>query len=1017
MPTPNLQLEDLLDLREELRNAGFDPGVQRAIAAHNLLLALAAQGRLPADPHDWRTWLAPVFCSTAKEQEEFYRRYPGWVARHLDLAASASRVKDTAARTAAAETLPENRVRSSAFRRLLAKLNVGRLKAELRTWLRRIARPQVWATALAVLVVLAGLGWIWLRRQEASRNNPINPPEEQTTPKPKPAGFELADNDPPATPQPSPTPITPPSRFSLKAWQIALILAPFVLFTLWLLWRWLSRQALLQRLPDNKLPQLHDLKVEGIEGKLFASARLRRLLLGLRRPRPMAMRELNIPATVRETIRQGGMFTPAYGARRSSPEYLLLIDRASAHDEQANVANELRLRLVENGVFVESYYFQSDARSCRSATKDEASVSLSQLAGRYPDHRLLVFSDAAGFFDPFTGRPQRWLEQFTPWEQRVLLTPEAPAQWGARERELARREFVLLPASVSGIEELGEWLNYGMIPAPETSAARPFPEVIEERPQRWLERQKPLPDELEELSAQVRDYLGQDGWDWLAACAVYPEITWELTLYHGYWLFGGDEQWREAWAERVLRLVRLPWFRYGSMPNWWREHLLESFSRNRESVVRQGIERLLRSALNPDEPVTLEYAEQEKQRLRQRVTAWWQRQRLYWGLRTVEPEEPLRDYVFLRFLSGQRPKRLSVSVPAEILRRLLFKDGQPALGLRPLTMFLLTSTASLALLYRFVEPSLNLQDPAVPSVLAIATPTVPPNASLTPPPVRTPSPTVSPAITPTPVRGPGTPQIGELAIDPQAQQKTLLNIRERQDGHMVELANNLTLDLVALPGGAFMMGSDKGSSDEQPVHRVQVAPFYIGRTEVTQAQWQAVMGSLPDVGFKGAERPVERVSWNDARDFCERLSQLTGKKFRLPTEAEWEYAARGGKTTEYSFGNDQEQLGLYAWYGENSDSQTHPVAKKLANPFGLFDMHGNVWEWCEDVWHKNSEKAPSDGSAWLSGGDSTFRVLRGGSWNDFGYNCRSAVRVSYGPGLRNLNVGFRVVVSARTSVP
>ncbi len=685
MPTPTVQLEDLLDLREELRSAGFDPGLQRAIAAHNLLLALAAQGRLPADPRDWQTWLAPVFCSTRNEQEEFYRRFPGWVARHLDLAASASQAKDTATKTAVTETLPDNRVR------------------------------KVWATALVALVVLAGLSWIWLRRQEASRNNPINSPEEQTTvsPKPKPSGLVLADNDPPATPQPSPTPITPPSRFSLKAWQIALILAPFALYALWLLWRWLSRQALLQRLPDNKLPQLHDLKVEGIEGKLFASAQLRRLLLGLRRPRPMAVRELNIPATVRETIRQGGMFTPAYGARRSSPEYLLLIDRAGAHDEQANVADELRLRLTENGVFVESYYFQSDARSCRSATKDEAAVSLRQLAGRYPDHRLLVFSDGAGFFDPFTGRPQRWLEQFTPWEQRVLLTPEAPAQWGARERELARREFVLLPASASGIEELGEWLNYGLIPAPETPAARPFPEVIEERPQRWLERQKPLPDELEELSAQVRDYLGPDGWDWLAACAVYPEVTWELTLYHGYWLFGGDEQWREAWAERVLRLVRLPWFRYGTMPNWWREHLLGSLSRSRENVVRQGIERLLRSALNPDEPVTLEYAEPGKQRLRARVQAWWQRQRLYWGLRTVEPEEPLRDYVFLRFLAGQRPNRLSVSVPTEILRRLLFKDGQPALGLRPLTMFLLTSAASLVLLRGFyLNLYTDMNDPA-----------------------------------------------------------------------------------------------------------------------------------------------------------------------------------------------------------------------------------------------------------------------------------------------------------------
>ncbi|MEP7342190.1 MAG: SUMF1/EgtB/PvdO family nonheme iron enzyme [Acidobacteriota bacterium] len=1074
MPTPNIQLEDLLDLREELRSAGFDSGLQRTIAAHNLLLALAAHGRLPADPGEWRTWLAPVFCSARSEQEEFYRRYADWVDRHSALAAQAKEAAK--AQVPAGEPTQRDPVRSSAFGRLLSRFEPRRLKDQLRTWLRWFARPQVLGTMLAVLVLLAGLGWMWLRRQTTvtfrgqvfseNKSQPLEKasvkfagqiietkadgkfefsykvrnldrvredqivqltishsehvvvttrtsltdPDALKIVLPKRRGLEAANIGTPVNPSPAPPQL--PNAPKLKAWQIPLILSPFALYALWLLWIWLRRRALLQRLPDKKLPQLHDLKVEGIERKLFASPYVRRLLLGLRRPRPMQMRELNVPATVRETIRQGGMFTPAYGARRSSPEYLLLIDRASAHDEQANVADELRMRLAENGVFVEPYYFQSDARSCRSATKDEAAVSLRQLAGRYPDHRLLVFSDGAGFFDPFTGHPQRWLEQFAPWEQRVLLTPEAPAQWGDRERELARREFVLLPASASGIEELGEWLNYGMTPSPEKPAAQPFPEAIEERPQRWLERQTPLPDEVEELSAQVHDYLGQEGWDWLAACAVYPEVTWELTLYHGYWLFGGDEQWREAWAERTLRLVRLPWFRYGTMPNWWREHLLASLDGEKETTVRRGIERLLRSALDhPGEAVTLEYAEPEDQSLWARVQAWWQRQRLYWGVQTVEPDEPLRDYVFLQFLAGKRPNRLSISVP-EVLRRLLFKDGQPVLGFHPVTMFLLAGLASLAFfLFFYVKPRIDLNDPPTPSASPLTAPTVPPNVSITPLPVTMPSPSVTPAPAPTPVIGPGNPQTAPLVIDPKAQ----LKVRDSQDGYAVELGNNLTLDLVAIPGGEFMMGADKSQyDDERPAHRVRVAPFNIGRTEVTQAQWQAVMGSLPDVGFKGADRPVETVSWDDAVKFCERLTQLTGSQFRLPTEAEWEYAARGGKTTEYSFGDDQKQLRQYAWYSDNSKNQTHPVGTKRANPFGLFDMHGNVWEWCQDVRHNDYKGAPADGSAWLSGGDSSARVLRGGSWGDLGNLCRSANRYDFSPDFRNVNDGFRVVVGART---
>lgn len=163
MSTPEIQLEDLLDLREELRNAGFDPGLQRAIAAHNLLLALAAQGRLPADPGAWGAWLAPVFCSTRDEQEEFYRRYNGWVQRHASLAAQAKEAAETQA--TASELTQGDVVRSPAFRRLLSRLKPGRLKAELRTWMRRLARPQVWAPALVALFLLAALSWVWLQRQ------------------------------------------------------------------------------------------------------------------------------------------------------------------------------------------------------------------------------------------------------------------------------------------------------------------------------------------------------------------------------------------------------------------------------------------------------------------------------------------------------------------------------------------------------------------------------------------------------------------------------------------------------------------------------------------------------------------------------------------------------------------------------------------------------------------------------------------------------------------------------------
>jgi formylglycine-generating enzyme required for sulfatase activity len=201
----------------------------------------------------------------------------------------------------------------------------------------------------------------------------------------------------------------------------------------------------------------------------------------------------------------------------------------------------------------------------------------------------------------------------------------------------------------------------------------------------------------------------------------------------------------------------------------------------------------------------------------------------------------------------------------------------------------------------------------------------------------------------------------------------------------------------------------QGGNNERPEREVAVPGFYIGKYQVTQAQWEAVMGNNPS-HFKGAGNlPVECVSWNDAKEFCKKLSQMTNNPYRLPSEAEWEYACRAGTTGDYA-GNLDEM----AWHDGNSNKKTHPVGEKLPNAFGLYDMHGNVWEWCEDVWHNDYKGAPSDGAAWLSGGDPSRRVLRGGSWNPNGWYCRSAYRYWYGAGVRNNDYGFRVVVAART---
>jgi formylglycine-generating enzyme required for sulfatase activity len=217
------------------------------------------------------------------------------------------------------------------------------------------------------------------------------------------------------------------------------------------------------------------------------------------------------------------------------------------------------------------------------------------------------------------------------------------------------------------------------------------------------------------------------------------------------------------------------------------------------------------------------------------------------------------------------------------------------------------------------------------------------------------------------------------------------------------------IEMVLVPGGSFLMGSpenETGHSDkEKPRRRVTVGDFYIGKYEVTQAQWRAVMGGNPS-HFKGDDLPVENVSWNDAKEFCRRLSEMTGAKYRLPTEAEWEYACRA--KTDGAHAGD---LDAMAWYGNILDVKTHPVGRKQPNAFGLYDMHGNVWEWCEDDWHKSYENAPNDGSAWVDKPKrGAYRVVRGGDWNDNAVICRSANRSADAPGSSLAAfLGFRVV--------
>jgi formylglycine-generating enzyme required for sulfatase activity len=231
----------------------------------------------------------------------------------------------------------------------------------------------------------------------------------------------------------------------------------------------------------------------------------------------------------------------------------------------------------------------------------------------------------------------------------------------------------------------------------------------------------------------------------------------------------------------------------------------------------------------------------------------------------------------------------------------------------------------------------------------------------------------------------------------------------------------ILLEMIYIPGGTMLMGAPagQGNDSEEPQHFVTIKPFYLGKYPITQAQYQAVMNCNPS-HFTHDHHPVETVGWNDAIEFCEKLSQRSGKSYRLPSESEWEYACRAGTVTPFFCG--EKLTTAFANYDSSYDDghqksntptleSTTPVGTYPINSFGLYDMHGNVWEWCLDVWHVNYIGAPITETAWLSGGKQQYRVLRGGSWGSTPNRVRSSSRIGANPDEHYNAWGFRVALS------
>lgn len=618
---PWLNPEAIAAFIDELREAGYNIGVSQYIAAQDLIIVLIAKGEPLDPPERLGNFLGPLLCSTPAEQKDFKLRFNRWIGQ------IGHAIKET----------PETDQTAEALKDELKKIE------KTRHW---------WKAAIVAAVIILVTLYIY----DFYPSKPALPPSD--------------------FPEPNLPPTEVPNGNKTFLWYglgVGTLLL-IILFLFWKLWIYYRAHLFLVRRGVAHEPAIESIPVKNIAGSLWSNTLFLRIAQDFRRRIEVPSDALDINKTVEKTMQRGGWFTPAYGFRQVLPEYLVLVDRISYDDHQAGFVKEMIDRLKDNEVRVTVYYFNNDPRICFSADEKEPPLSFNEIAARHErlNFRLLLFTDASGFFNPQTGELEPWVDYLFRWQHVTVLTPEPPKFWGYREKELSRL-FMMFPSTPDGLAAFIKAIHNSAYPY--DSSERPFvpfPEELRTSSRRWIERNPPEQSIIDEMLTSLRLYLRKDGYFWLCACAVYPELKWPLTLYLGNSLSGIDGQ-RLIQTFPLIDLSRLPWFRCGYVPDWLRIQLILSLTREQEQLVRSTLESYLVSGgKGYDADFQFEIASKHRSALSALAAPAF---RL---LSRKEPEDrPLKDYVFKTFMSG-RTHKLAVHLPSGLRHSKPVRKGKSA---------------------------------------------------------------------------------------------------------------------------------------------------------------------------------------------------------------------------------------------------------------------------------------------------------------------------------------------------
>lgn len=1010
-----------------LRAEGMAHGVDVWLSVARLLERLERQGRLPHDASDLAPLLGPLFCRNPQDQARFPVLFEQWLKGENE-----------------SSLATENRISSSGRSAFIAAQEAAQKTQKI--WIMGGI-----ALIVCVIAVLLVKGPDWFL-PKPPRPPTIEIPEKPSQPiprrKPQPATATVAIVDYIAPrPQPEPDYVGLEWESIVRNIGWALFALPWLPVLLILAWRY-QRNAVLRKQTASVDDLLHHFRFDRMLQPFFGGAKAEQALRELHAARQVPTNRLHIAATIEATARNGGYFQPVYRNRRVAPEHLLLVRSQHRNDQQAALAEELEKRFKALGLPINTYRFRDDPRWLVRWHDDDSKASyyqLQQLVARHEAARLLIISETAILFHPYSGEIRTWLDDLSPWQDKVWLHPRDAGT--AHAALLAQHHFLMLPLAQDNLPQLVEHLT---TPQPHKSMLQktdpsPLPALIAAEPDAWLGERPPYGANLALLVEQLQQFLAADGLRLLRAVAVFPKPHWALTRALDYLLFehlntADPLPQRE---QRLARLSRLPWLTHAHLPDWLRKYLLLGMGRDERQHVATAWQRLFNRLTDKDSPnsLSLEVRTPPKLQLKLKLD----------DLRALSQDDAINDPIFANILLGGKLGLLDFRIP-QALAKLLPKTNQ-SLILRPALAVLFWTLIGTSTLYAtwhyigqhaFIDYQRNqvMQHNAQwPVTLGYHQGT---QALMTALQNNLGSAQFKVASQSggdeTTSKGNNTiryPADAQAAAHRIMRSLTWLTYGAEVEfvpavdlsGKTIQVELNRTFqhgsafndelraaqesrlpfepEMVAIPPGKFRMGSPKTEagrdSDEDPQHEVTIAyAFEISKYEVTFDEYdafaKATKRQLPsDNGWGRGKRPVINVSFNDAQAYVKWLSDKTDKQYRLPTEAEWEYAARAGSETAYWWGSDvgKNNANCDGCGSEWDGKQTAPADSFKPNAFGLHNTAGNVWEWVEDCSHQNYQGAPADGSAWkeANGGDCSRRVVRGGSWNYIPRNLRSANRL------------------------